>query len=208
MNDGSTPLDIDELKGIKIRVFTRKHLDNAECVNIARGIAWAKENLLPAHEMLTIGHLCDLHLHMFGDVWEWAGKFRKSDKNIGVPWPYIPEQLRNALDDAKAWVDFGAFSHEEMAARLHYRLVKIHPFVNGNGRITRIFASLVVEKLGCKPLEWSGLSVSSIQNTREIHGMYLDALRQADKGDYAALIDFCSSTKCKDNEEEQYHLKM
>lgn len=93
MIKGSTPLDIDELQGIKIKVFSRKELDDAEYINIAAGIDWAEQNPLPIPEMLTVNYLCDLHSHMFGNVWNWAGKFRKSDKNIGVSWPYIHEHL-------------------------------------------------------------------------------------------------------------------
>lgn len=48
----------------------------------------------------------DLHKKMFGDVWKWAGHFRKSDRNIGIKWTQIGIELKNLLDDTKFWTLF------------------------------------------------------------------------------------------------------
>lgn len=188
--DGTTPLDIDELQELKINIATRKELDDAEFANIARGLSWAEDNPVSVSEMLAYGYICELHLHMFGDVWNWAGKFRKSDKNIGIAWPYIGEYLKNALEDAKTWVEFGIYDCYEIAIRLHHRLVQIHPFVNGNGRMTRIFASRISQELGGLPLRWSGLSLATMQQSIDVRDRYLKSLKMADKGDYSSLIAF------------------
>jgi len=41
---------------------------------------------------------------MFDRTWKWAGKSRRSDKNIGVPWTEIPVRLRQTLDDVRAQI--------------------------------------------------------------------------------------------------------
>ena len=70
---------------------------------------------------------------MFGDVWEWAGRYRTSETNIGVPPFQIETRLSEMLEDLKAW----GLSDMEMLQQsvyLHHRAVHIHPFLNGNGR--------------------------------------------------------------------------
>ena len=85
---------------------------------------------------------------MLGDVWRWAGKFRKSERNFGIPFYEIPVALRQLLDDTKAWIQYRTYPPDEIAVRFHHRLVQIHPFPNGNGRHARLMADLLVMRLG------------------------------------------------------------
>jgi Fic-DOC domain mobile mystery protein B len=75
-----------------------------------------------------------LHERLFGDVWDWAGSFRKTGKSIGIEPIHIGVELRTLMDDAKYWVEHKTYPSSEAAIRLHHRLTKIHPFANGNGR--------------------------------------------------------------------------
>jgi fido (protein-threonine AMPylation protein) len=52
------------------------------------------------------------------------------------------------LDDAKLWVAQHVYPPDEIAVRLHHRLVMIHPFPNGNGRHARLLADLSVRPEG------------------------------------------------------------
>ena len=40
---------------------------------------------------------------------------------------------------------------EELAYRAYYKLVRIHPFLEGNGRLCRLLANLILLKNNCKP---------------------------------------------------------
>ena len=42
----------------------------------------------------------EVHKRLFGDVWEWAGVYRLTEKNIGVPVWHISTEMRMCLDDA------------------------------------------------------------------------------------------------------------
>lgn len=68
---------------------------------------------------------------------------------------------------------------EVQAAWLHHRFTQIHPFQDGNGRVARAIASLVLVKSGLFPLVV----------TRDDKLAYLDALEAADNGDLKPLID-------------------
>jgi Fic-DOC domain mobile mystery protein B len=127
---------------------------------------------------------------MFGDVWRWAGTQRQRVTNIGVDPSQIPEQTRHALDDAKYWHDNGVFSVDERAARLHYRLVSVHPFPNGNGRATRLIADLYLASVGATPFTWGA---SRLDTASEARKAYIQSLIGAQTDDCASLVTFARS---------------
>ena len=76
------------------------------------------------------------------------------------------------------------------AARFHHRLVKIHPFANGNGRHARIMTDVILENmLEMDPINWGGDSLVAEGEHRQ---HYITALRAADNHDYQPLIEFVS----------------
>jgi fido (protein-threonine AMPylation protein) len=85
--------------------------------------------------------------------------------------------VRAALDDARYWVDNATYPAPEIAVRLHHRLLLIHPFVNGNGRSTRLLADVIVKRLKAYPLTWGS---TSLVETGEARQAYAAALRAAD----------------------------
>jgi Fic-DOC domain mobile mystery protein B len=125
---------------------------------------------------------------MFGEVWLWAGSFRKTNKNIGVDWVIIGVEIKKIIDDCKYWVANKTFSEEEIAIRMKHRLVWIHPFPNGNGRHSRLMADIMMEKIFNKPIfSWGGISINSVDNGSSA---YIKALREADEGTFESLLKF------------------
>ena len=127
---------------------------------------------------------------MLGDVWKWAGTIRLRDKNIGVPFYEIRTRLKDALDDARYWTEEETYDVEEIAIRVHHRLVKIHLFANGNGRHARMIADVIVVKKERQPLTW-GSAMS--RDAKQLRTEYIAALKKADEGDYTDLLLFCRS---------------
>jgi Fic-DOC domain mobile mystery protein B len=139
-------------------------------------------------EVATEAFLRALHTRMFGDVWKWAGTFRQTERNIGVAPYQIAMQLRQLFDDAQAWRDFGFYSLDEQAARLHHKLTFIHPFPNGNGRCSRVMADLFLQLHGAEPFSWG-----PAPHGAPVRQQYLAAIRQADTGDMRQLLEFVRS---------------
>jgi len=129
---------------------------------------------------------------MFCDVWNWAGAFRITERNIGVAPFQIAIKLQALFEDTKFWIENKTYSPLEIAVRFHHRLVAIHPFPNGNGRISRIMADLLMQIQKEKPLYWGS---SSLINISEERSRYIEALRKADAGDYTDLISFVSQAR-------------
>jgi Fic-DOC domain mobile mystery protein B len=138
-------------------------------------------------DLLSEKFIKDLHKHMFGDVWRWGGKFRTSQRNIGIDYWLIAMELRQLLDDSKAWIEFGTYPADEIAVRFHHRLVLIHPFPNGNGRHARLMADLLVMRLGCERFSWGR---ESLRDRGAARARYIEALRAADNHDIALLLAF------------------
>ena len=190
--DGSTPLDHDQVIGIRFsHLTTMGELDEIEDLNIQKGMEWL--NRQKGDDYLSTEFLCKLHERLFGDVWKWAGKFRTSEVNISKYRPYdIGPQLKNFFEDIKLWIEGGSMSWDEISAEAHHRLVTIHPFPNGNGRTTRIYTEYL-QKRNQQPVSSWGASLAHDSKARR--DLYIQSLRNADKGNFEALIAFMREKK-------------
>ena len=186
-DDKSTPLTEEEKQQLKAKwITTRSELNELETKGIADAEIWLLKN---KKDILNETFIKNLHKKMFGNIWKWAGSFRTSERNIGVA-PYeIQPKLRILLDDVKFWIDNRTFSPKEIAIRFHHRLVQIHPFPNGNGRISRLMADLLMKQFGLSALDWGSGSLTEIS---ELRRKYISALQDADNGDYSLLLNFIS----------------
>ena len=186
--DEATPLTPEEQRElIPAHIAYRRELNEAEQENIVRGQEWA---LGRRRDPLSERFVTDLHKRMLGDVWRWAGKLRRSERNIGIPFYEIPAALRQLLDEAKAWIEYKSYAPDEIAVRMHHRLVQIHPFPNGNGRHARLMADLLVMRLGGERFSWGS---ANLQAAGEVRGRYIAALKAADNHDIRPLLAFARS---------------
>ena len=92
------------------------------------------------------------------------------------------------LSDCKYWIENNTFTPDEIAIRLKHRMVKIHPFPNGNGRHSRLLADVLIDHVFNRPVfTWGSLKKES---PKEIRKDYLQALFKADREDYKSLMEF------------------
>lgn len=186
---GATPIDPDEAAGlIPSHISTHAQLNEWEMVNILEGERWAfsrKHKNLFDSEFIRV-----LHKRMFGGTWRWAGSFRNTEKNIGVDPLHIQPALLNLCEDVKTQLEYKSFPLDEIAVRFSHRLVAIHPFANGNGRLSRTIADLMLVQHGAERFSWGA---GNLVTEGEIRQKYLDALRAGDRGDYGPLLAFVRS---------------
>ncbi|MFZ4648196.1 MAG: mobile mystery protein B [Patescibacteria group bacterium] len=190
--ENHTTLNEEEKEGLKIKsIATRQELNEFEQQNIETAISWLMKRNISIELFLSEKFLKNLHYKMFGSVWLWAGTFRKSNTNLGIDWRVVPVELKKLFDDCLYWLENKTFSGTEIAIRFKHRLVFIHPFPNGNGRLSRLMADTMMEKIFEKPaFSWGGLSVNSNNNEET---RYIDAIHKADKGNFDDLIKFSMS---------------
>lgn len=189
--EGQTPIDEDEKVGLKIKsISTMEELDQFEQQNIEEAVSWFYGRSFKVEEVLTVEFIQSIHKRMFKNVWRWAGEFRTSEKNLGVPYYEIRPALKSLLDDCKYWIEHETFSAEETAIRFKHRLVSIHLFPNGNGRHSRLMADILLKALDEKQtFTWGGKTLKRGEDRQ----IYLQALRAADDGDILPLVKFSKS---------------
>lgn len=187
--DDQTPLDEDEKEGLLIgTITTRSELDQFEQLNIEKAIVWSIRGNTSMRKLFTEEFIKSLHMRMFGEVWEWAGKFRRSNKNIGVDWIKIGIELKLLLDDTVYWINNKTFEPDEIAIRFKHRLVKIHCFPNGNGRHSRMMADIIISSVfGKEVFSWK---LSNMLKSDEIRKEYISAIKEADAENIKPLILF------------------
>lgn len=186
--DGATPLGPDEMRGLKFKhIATRGELDELEQANIQQGLIWLFAR--KRGDVLDPLFLSKAHQRLFGDVWEWAGRYRLREMNIGIDPHQISVQLQIHLDNVEHWVRESVFSPLEAAARYHHRLVEIHLFPNGNGRHARIMTDLFLrDYFEHEGIQWEG--GKNLQVDSERRDAYIASLRSADQGEFDALLSF------------------
>jgi len=181
---GQTPLD--DLSGLRDRsIRTTAALNAAEAENI-RGatLKYLAARPTTRSARFDVRWLRRLHAEMFGDVWTWAGTLRTRETNIGCM-PYeIEQRLHALLDDLQAW-HRSDMPLLEQAVRLHHAAVQIHPFPNGNGRWSRLVANIWLKLHGAEPVEWPETTIGTASIIR---GEYLEAIKAADRSDFARLL--------------------
>ncbi len=109
----------------------------------------------------------------------------------GITYHYCPpEHVGSEMDrlcDMHAEHVSNGAPGDVQAAWLHHRFTQIHPFQDGNGRIARAIASLVLIKGGLFPLVV----------TRYDKPAYIEALESADRGDLKPLVDLIAKLQIK-----------
>lgn len=152
---GETPLPHDELTALLPEVVEvlDKPVTRAAVYDLEQGLQdWLFDELMPSaldgslplNELLSDYFVRGLHARLFGPVWNWAGRWRRLELNIGVAPEQIAVELRNALDTiAYRWERTEDWTPRQLGIVVHAETVRIHPFVDGNGRTTRFLADLV-----------------------------------------------------------------
>lgn len=184
--DGKTLIDDDERFGLLLDIKTRGELNIAEAQSIEKANRdyLALKRAPKVEQLLTTKYAKRLHKDCFGAVWDWAGQFRQVATMPGIDWHQIPTSLKQLLDNTVYRIE-NIYSNEsidrkkELVSEFAYRLVVIHPFRNGNGRWSRIYADRLADTLGVPLLTWG----VSIDDEDERHRQMLNALILADTTD-------------------------
>jgi len=122
---------------------------------------------------------------------EWKRFPNNPQRRNGTIHEYAPpEHVASEMDRLVEWHR----QHREQdwppeveAAWLHHRFTQIHPFQDGNGRVARCLASLVLIRA-----EWFYLAID-----RDQRASYIESLEQADRGDLQPLVELVARQQRK-----------
>lgn len=162
---GATPIeDISDL--MPSHITTRSDLNEWEAANILKAV---KIYLTEKRKYdIDVAWLKKLHKEMFDETWKWAGEFRQRNMSLGIEWHNINEEIKKLVDDLAYWekgpTDLSIF---HQSVRFHHRLVKIHSFVNGNGRHARLASDIFLFNHDCKLPNWPSKALLEASDIRK-----------------------------------------
>ncbi len=117
---------------------------------------------------LDAAHYRAIHLHLFQDVYDWAGEIRKIRIGKDSNWFCFPEHIDNQMEvlfsglaDENYLCGLDAAQFAARAAHFLAEMNAIHPFREGNGRVQLSFLVLLAEQAG-HPLDLEKLELQEI----------------------------------------------
>ena len=130
-----------------------------------KAYALFESGLLASMEPGTVKCLQQIHAYLFGGLYDFAGQLR--DKNIskgGFKFAnalYLEENLKSIEKMPESTLEEIVQKYVEMNVA--------HPFMEGNGRATRIWLDLILKKNLGKCVDWSGIDKAK----------YLEAMKKS-----------------------------
>ena len=191
---GASPLDPLEMQGlIPEKVYSQHQLNMLEQYNILTAMRWLNHH---TREILDENFARKLHLKMFGEVWNWAGSYRRTPRIgiVGASPEKIAENMHLLMADVRRWINNETYTWPQILALFHYNIVFIQPFPNGNGRFARTFTEALAKAHGQKIPTWGELKFNGvISDNSQVRTEYINALRRADDKKISSLVDFLYS---------------
>ncbi|XP_069475566.1 protein adenylyltransferase FICD [Ambystoma mexicanum] len=159
-----------------------------EVIGMHAAMKYVNTTLVSRMGSVRIHDILEIHRRVLGyvDPVE-AGRFRTSQVFVGHHIPPHPKEVEKQMQELVQWVnseDAMSLHPVEFAALAHYKLVYVHPFIDGNGRTSRLLMNLILMQAGYPP----------ITIRKEQRSEYYDALEMANDGDVRPFIRFIA--KC------------
>ncbi len=133
-----------------------------------------ESNLINEFEVGTTKGLQQIHAFLFGGLYDFAGQIReKSISKGGYQFVYA-QHLKATLQqiDAMSQKTFDEIIQKYAAMN------KAHPFIEGNGRSTRVWLDLILKKELKKCVDWSKISKENYMNAMIISTVDYTVLAQ------------------------------
>ena len=127
----------------------------------------------PIMGQFTANHICRIHRYLFGDIYPFAGAFRREDIMKGttrfLSHREIKQKLSGLLHKLKDENFLRNVTEDELVCRSAYYLAElnyIHPFREGNGRTIREFMRLLYKQAGYD-VSWDAVSPEELLQAME-----------------------------------------
>ncbi|XP_077317410.1 protein adenylyltransferase FICD [Lithobates pipiens] len=159
-----------------------------EVIGMHAAMKYMNTTLVSRIGFVTINDILEIHRRVLGyvDPVE-AGRFRTTQVFVGHHIPPHPRDVEKHMQEFVLWLnsDEAMSLHPvEFSALAHYKLVYIHPFVDGNGRTSRLLMNLILMQAGYPP----------VTIRKEQRSEYYHFLELANEGDVRPFIRFIA--KC------------
>ena len=182
---GSRGRVLKNLLGIR----SKRAMDEMEATKLAKATDWAIRHVT-ADQRFTAADICHWHKQWLGEVYPWAGEYRQVNiSKGGFVFAMAAQVPRLMLEfERKELARFTPCAFDNLEdvlkalAITHCELVLIHPFRDGNGRLSRLFSQLIALQAGLPLLNFSVIKGKQRET-------YFAAVRAGMGRDYAPMIE-------------------
>jgi cell filamentation protein len=155
---GSRGRVLKNLRGIK----NKREMDKVEAREQLRALNELVGIYGPTHRFAS-ADICKIHKIWLGSIYPWAGRYRRVNLSKGQ-FPFAAaEQIPRLMEDFEksSLFEYTPCNFKELGkiiraiAVVHTELILIHPFRDGNGRVGRLLAFLMVLQAKLPPLDFT-----------------------------------------------------
>ena len=172
----------------RLGIRTESEIERAEAIALANAHERLFDRITPSTP-ITAALVCEIHRVWLSDLYDWAGTYRTvTVSKGGFPFAAAGQiaRLMNELEDRvlATLTPCRGMPRKELIhslAVVHAELVLIHPFPDGNGRVTRLVATLMALQAGYDVIDFSPIDRGSARDR------YFGAVREALGRDYAPM---------------------
>ncbi|MCD1125507.1 Fic family protein [Jinshanibacter sp. LJY008] len=166
----------------KLKISNADEIDDAELVLLEQLYHFIFEEQFPL-EQITVSLLKTWHRRWLGNLYKWAGQERTVNISKGgfmfAPSAQLPKLLNEFetkyLANYTPCIGMNKEKLIEAIAIIHVEMILIHPFREGNGRLSRLLADVMAVQGGFKPLDYQSWQQNKSKYISAIHaGISMD----------------------------------
>ncbi len=139
-----------------------------------KAYALFESSLINEFEVGTTKGLQQIHAYLFGGLYDFAGQIREKNISKGGYRFMYAQYLKSTLNQIDAMPQI---TLEEIIFK-YAEMNKAHPFMEGNGRSTRIWLDMILKKQLKKCVDWSKIKKENYMNTMIISTVDSSVLKQ------------------------------
>jgi len=174
----------------KLAIGGKSIMEHNEILGMDAALKFINNTLVDKYGDITREDILEIHKRVLGNVDPGeAGLFRTTQVWVGDHVPPPPTLLSGLVDKFILWLNNEAQDQSlhpvRLAALAHYKLVYIHPFLDGNGRTSRLLMNLVLMKAGYPP-------VIIRRSDRDTYYRHLTTANEGDVRPFVRFIAHCT----------------
>ncbi|XP_054708993.1 protein adenylyltransferase Fic-like [Uloborus diversus] len=166
-------------------------MEHNEILGLESALRYINKTLVNKDELITVVDILEIHKRVLGNVDPLgAGTFRQNQVFVGEHVPPLASDVADLMEEFVNWLQSETILQlhpVNQAALAHYKLVYIHPFVDGNGRTARLLMNLILMRAGYPP----------VIIRKQDRARYYKYLQLANEGDIRPFLRFIAHcTEC------------
>jgi len=146
----------------KLGITDPPEMDEIE-LDLLEQLGNAVLNEVEADQTINVAGLCEWHRRWLGNVYEWAGQYRTVNMGKGDFQFAASHLIPKLMDDfndkfLSVYMPCNGMNEEQLIdamAKVHIEYILVHPFREGNGRLSRLLATVMALQEGQPLLDFT-----------------------------------------------------